>query len=100
MIRLLRHGVIAPGKVQDAMAFAHKIAGMVTKATGATCTPSVRVGGRVGDVYWTTEYKDMAALQAGSEKLLADGAFNEEIASAADLFIAGSFEDVILRDLA
>lgn len=97
MIVFTRVATIAAGKTGAAVAFAHEIAGYMKKAYKVELEVMMPVGGNPQRVAWVTRYKDLAALDAVSSKLLADKKYWEVVGKAAELFMAGSMHDSIWR---
>ena len=90
---------IAPGKTVSAIGFAHEIAGHMKATYDIDLTVLQPIGGNPQRIAWSTRYKDLAALDALSQKLLADKKYWEMVGKASDNFIAGSMHDSIWRML-
>ena len=99
MIAFNRTANIAPGKTASAIGFAHEIAGHLKAGYGVELEILMPIGGNPQRIAWSTRYKDLAALDAVSQKLLGDKQYWELVGKASDLFIAGSMHDSIWRTL-
>jgi len=93
-VRFVRTAVVAPGKGQEAAAFAGKMSGYLTDL-GMDSHWGMEVGGTYGTIVWFSDFPDMAALETSNGKLLADAGYNDLVKSAASLFNAGSGRDRI-----
>ena len=95
MIAFVRVASVKPGKTGAAMMFAKEVAAYI-KANHHIDLEILRpIGGNPQRVAWSTRYADMAAMQAFTNKLLADAKYWELVNGAADCFIAGSMYDAI-----
>ena len=99
MITFYRSADIAPGKVPNALAFAHEIARHIEKTTGQVLHVGVPIGGNPNRVGWSTSYESLAALETQQTKMLADKKYWEMVAKGADNFIAGSIRDEMWRSV-
>ena len=99
MIVFNRTANIAPGKTASAIAFAHEIAGHLKASDDLDPTVLQPVGGNPQRIAWSTRYKDLAALDALTQKLPTDKKYWELVGKASDNFIAGSMHDSIWRTL-
>jgi hypothetical protein len=91
-VRFVRTAVVAPGKGQEAAAFAGKMSEYLT-GLGMDSHWGMEVGGTYGTIVWFSDFPDMAGLEASNGKLLADAGYNDLVNSAATLFNAGSGRD-------
>ncbi len=92
-IRYFRSAVVAPGKGQEAAAFAGKVCEHLA-GLGMNVQWGMEVGGTFGTIVWFQDTPDMATVEANMGKMLADPGYNELVNSAApELFIAGSVQD-------
>jgi hypothetical protein len=97
MITFYRIGAIAPGKNADMMAFAKEIAGYFKATYGVELEVRMPIGGNPMRIGWASRYKDLAALDATTMKMLGDKKYMEMTAKGTDLFIPGSLQDSIWR---
>jgi hypothetical protein len=97
MIAFNRTASIAPGKTSAAIGFAREISAYMKEAYKLDLEVMLPVGGNPQRIAWTARYKDLAALDAVSTKILADKHYWEVIGKSADNFIAGSMRDSIWR---
>ena len=95
-IRFHRTALIAGAKDQEAAAFAAEVSEYVTETLGMPTAWGLQVGGTYGRVHWFTDYANMAELEAGLVKTIADAGFQALLAKAKDLFIEGRTEDSII----
>ena len=72
MITFVRTSKIAPGKVVEALAFAHQIAKLVEKITGLKVGVSMPVGGNPFRIAWVAAEPDLASVEANNNKLLSN----------------------------
>ena len=72
MITFVRTATIAPGKVGEALAFAHQIAKLVDKITGLKVGVSMPVSGNPFRIAWVAAEPDLASLEANTNKLLSN----------------------------
>ncbi len=99
MIAFNRTAAIAAGKTASAIGFAHEIAAYMKDAYSLQLEILLPVGGNPQRIAWSTRYKDLAALDTVSTKLLADKKYWEIVGKGTDNFIAGSMRDSIWRVL-
>lgn len=97
MISFHRTASIAQGKVASAHAFAHKISAFIKKQTGVELRISIPVGGNPNRIRWSSDYENLAALEAQQGKLFADPKYMDMVAKGAENFIPGSINDEIWR---
>jgi uncharacterized alpha/beta hydrolase family protein len=103
MVRLMRSARIKHGgKAMEALAFAKEIANYSEKKYGQikvdVCLDSF---GATGTIRWFVDYDDLATFEKVQSQVLADPEYWKLIgkAAAADLFIEGSAEDVMMRKI-
>src|SRR5437899_9309700 len=100
MVRWMRNARIKDGKFVDAITWAKEVAAFVEKKHK---TPRVDVCvdslGRVGTIHWIVDYEDLASFERVQTKLMADAEYFQRVKEgiSKDLFIEGSFEDVMMR---
>ena len=100
MVRWMRTARIKNGKFVDAITWAKEIAAFVEKKHK---TPKVDVCvdavGRMGTIRWIADYEDLSSFEKVQTKLMADAEYFQRVkeGTSKDLFIEGSFEDVMMR---
>jgi uncharacterized protein YbjT (DUF2867 family) len=99
MITLLRSASIASGKTVSAIGWAKETAAYIKDKLGIHVSVVMPVGGNPSRVAWSAQYADLAALESGFNKLLADPKYLEMITRGAENFIAGSVHDEIWRTI-
>ncbi|TWO68727.1 hypothetical protein FN976_22310 [Caenimonas sedimenti] len=99
MIHFTRTSSIAPGKMADAMTFAAEMVEYIGTAHGQKMTLMVPVGGNPHRVCWYSAYDNLGEMEKSQVKLLADPKYLALLGKAATLFIAGSANDEMWRDL-
>ncbi len=99
MIAFVRVAGVKPGKTGAAMAFAREVTKYIKANHNIDLEILRPVGGNPQRVAWSTRYADMAAMEAFTNKLLADAQYWELVNGAADCFIAGSMHDGIWQTL-
>jgi hypothetical protein len=99
MITFVRTATIAPGKVGEALAFAHQIANLVEKITGLKVGVSMPVGGNPFRVAWVAAQPDLAAVEANNSKLLSNPEYMKLTEGSASLFLPGSAHDEMWRSV-
>jgi hypothetical protein len=95
MISFVRVAGVAPGKTAAAIEFAHEVAAYMKSAYGVDLEVLRPVGGNPQRIAWSARYKDLAALEAVSQKSLVDKKYWKIVGKAADTFVAGSMHDTI-----
>jgi len=99
MITFVRTATIAPGKVADALAFAHQIAKLVEKITGLKVAVTMPIGGNPFRIAWVAAQPDLAAVEANNNKLLSDPEYMKLSEGSASLFLPGSAHDEMWRSV-
>jgi hypothetical protein len=99
MIAFNRTASIAAGKTASAIGFAHEIAAYMKEAYKIELEILLPIGGNPQRIAWSTRYKDLAAFDAVSSKLLSDKHYWEMVGKATDNFIPGSTRDTIWRTI-
>jgi hypothetical protein len=99
MITYVRTASIAPGKVVEAMAFAHEIAKMVEKITGVKVGVNVPIGGNPFRIAWVAAEPDLASVEATWAKLMASADYMKMAEGSADYFLPGSAHDEMWRSV-
>jgi hypothetical protein len=97
MITFVRTATIAPGKLAEAMGFAHEIAKLVEKITGLKVGVAVPVGGNPFRIAWVAAEPDLAAVESNTGKLLGNPEYMKLVESGASLFLPGSIHDELWR---
>jgi hypothetical protein len=99
MIMFVRTSKIAPGKVVEALAFAHQIAKLVEKITGLKVGVSMPVGGNPFRIAWVAAEPDLASVEANNNKLLSNHEYMKLVEGSASLFLPGSAHDEMWRSV-
>jgi hypothetical protein len=99
MITFYRSASIASGKVPSALGFAKEISAYVKDKVGVDVGIAVPVGGNPNRIGWAARYDNLAAMEAATDKLMADPKYLELVSKGADNFIAGSVHDEIWRTI-
>jgi hypothetical protein len=99
MITFVRTATIAPGKVVEALTFAHQIAKLVEKITGLKVGVSMPIGGNPFRIAWVAAQPDLAAVEANNNKLLSDPEYMKLSEGSASLFLPGSAHDEMWRSV-
>jgi hypothetical protein len=97
MITFVRTATIAPGKLGEAMGFAHQVGQLVEKITGLKVGVATPVGGNPFRIAWVTAQPDLAAVEANNGKLLGDAEYMKLVETGAQLFLPGSVHDEMWR---
>ena len=99
MIAFVRTSSVATGKFGAAMAFAKEISAYIKSHFGTELTVLTPIGGNPWRIAWSVRYQDLAALQATTNKMMADKGFLELINKNADCFLAGATHDAIWQEV-
>jgi hypothetical protein len=99
MITFVRTATIAPGKVAEALAFAHQIAKLVEKITGLKVGVSMPIAGNPFRIAWVAAEPDLASVEATTSKLLSDPEYMKLSEGSASLFLPGSAHDELWRSV-
>jgi hypothetical protein len=99
MITFVRTATIAPGKVAEALAFAHQIAKLVEKISGLKVGVSMPVSGNPFRIAWVAAEPDLASVEANTNKLLSNPEYMKLSESGASLFLPGSAHDEMWRSV-
>jgi ABC-type sugar transport system substrate-binding protein len=97
MITFVRTATIAPGKVAEALAFAHQVAKLVEKITDLKVGVSMPVSGNPFRIAWVAAEPDLASVEANTNKLMGDAQYMQLVESSASLFLPGSVHDEMWR---
>ena len=97
MIKFTRIGAIAPGKAAAVAVFAQKVVDFYRTQYDHKVEVMRPIGGNPNRIAWVATYPDLAAFDALTTRSQGDPKYLELIASAADLFIAGSVHDELWR---
>jgi hypothetical protein len=95
----MRTAAIAPGKWDDALAFANQIAKYVKEKYGRTVEVLMPVGGDPARIAWLSNYESLAQFEAATAKLLADPDYMGMVAKNIAAFLPGSINDDIWRTI-
>ena len=99
MIRFIRIGSVAPGKLGDALAFAKQITEYIGKNYGQKLEVMMPIGGNPNRIAWRTEYANLAALEEFMTKTTSDPKYAELVKGGGMNFVAGSLNDSIWKTL-
>ncbi len=94
-VRFHRMADIAPGRREEAIAFAAEVSAYVTENWGTKVTWGVEVGGRLGRIHWFSDHESMAEVEANLAKSMADDKYVAIIDKAEGLFLP-EVEDTII----
>ena len=98
MIRLQRTMKVKRGK--HAMTWARELFDYMTTTHGKPTIHLFRSRfGSVSTLYWTIDFKDLAALETWQRKLGADAGYLQLAKNSLDLIIEGTVEDTILESV-
>ena len=86
---------VAPGKGQEAMAFAAEVSDYVSERW-VNVSWGFEVGGQVGRVHWFATYDDMAQFEKTTGESLADPGYTEIMQKSIGLFLPGSGQDTMV----
>lgn len=93
MITFVRTASIASGKAGEAVTFAHEVAKLSEKITGAKVGVSMPMAGNPWRIAWTAAYPDAGAMEVAGTKLLSDPEYTKLLQSAAPYFQPGTTYD-------
>ena len=99
MITFVRTASIAPGKVVDAVRFAHTVAELLKSKFGAQMGVSMPIGGNPNRIAWVSTFASLAELEEGFQKFASDPEYLNLVASGAANFLPGSVHDEIWRSI-
>lgn len=99
MITFVRTASIAPGKIAEAMAFAHTVAKLIKEKFGADLRISVPIGGNPNRIAFVATYPSLSEFEAVMVKLVADADYMKMLATNASSFLPGSVFDEIWRSV-
>jgi len=99
MITMIRVAVIAPGKIGDALTFAHEISQYVKEKYGMTIEVLMPIGGNPSRIGWRIGYESMAQFESLMATFLADADYQKMIAKNSATFLPGSIHDEIWRSI-
>ena len=96
MIRWVRKGTIARGKIQEAIQWA-KETREYTKTKfegGADVKIYMETLGDWGVICWMVDFENLATLELSGQALDADQGYQERLKAATDLFLQGTVDKV------
>ena len=100
MVRWMASMRVKAGKSMKAMGYAKEMVEFAKKFKGA---PPVHVyGDSFGDIptlRWFADYRDLATFETVSTQVLADEAYHKKIEQNVDLFVEGSTQSVVMREI-
>jgi hypothetical protein len=99
MITVTRTATIAPGKLGDAMTFAHQVAKLIKDRHGTALEVLMPIGGNPSRVAWHARYDSVAQWEALNGKLLSDKEYMDLISKQTATFVPGSLNDEIWRSI-
>ena len=98
MITFIRTSSIAPGKVVEALTFAHQIAALVEKITGVKIGVTMPIGsGNPFRIAWVAMEADLGAFEATTAKVTSNSEYMKLVESSASYFLPGSAHDELWR---
>ncbi len=99
MIMFFRSAKIAPGRANDAVAFAHRVNKYLDEKYGGKGAVALPIGGNPSRVGWSRQFANLAEFDTLTTKLLTDADYNKMVAEVSNFFIAGSLHDEIWRTI-
>jgi hypothetical protein len=97
MIRWTRSARTVPGKNLQTMQWGKEIAEFVNKKYKIQVSVYMDYFGELGTIRWFCDYADLAALEKVGNQLLADQEYLQKVSKGAELLIAGSVFDTVMR---
>jgi hypothetical protein len=98
MITFVRTASIAPGKVVEALTFAHQVAALTEKITGVKIGVTMLVGGgNPFRIAWVGMEVDLGAFEATMVKMTSNSEYMKLVESSASFFLPGSAHDELWR---
>lgn len=97
MISFMRTASIAPGKITDAISFAHAISKYIADQYGVTFRVFLPIGGNPNRIAWQMQFAALADWDALVVKLLSDAEYAKIIASNSQTLLPGSVHDEFWR---
>ncbi len=99
MITISRTATIAPGKMGEAMAFAHQVSKLIKEKHGVTLEVLMPIGGNPSRIAWQSRYDSVAQWENLTGRLLADKDYMEMVGKQSGTFLPGSLHDEIWRTI-
>ncbi len=99
MITFVRTASIAPGKVGEAIGFAHQSAEFLKAKYGVETGVSMPIGGNPFRIAWVSMHASLAAFEERSSKMMSDPEYLALVATAAGIFLPGSAHDELWRGI-
>jgi len=99
MITIIRSASIAPGKIGDAIAFAHKITKYLQDTHDMKLDILMPIGGNPNRIAWLGHYENLAQWEGLLSKLMTDTDYVTAVASNSASFLPGSVHDDIWRSI-
>jgi hypothetical protein len=99
MITFVRTAAIAPGKVAEAVGFAHQVAKHVEKITGLKIGVSMPIGGNPFRIAWVAAEPNLGSVETNNNKLMSDPEYMKLVESSASYFLPGSAHDEMWQSL-
>ncbi len=99
MITFVRTASIAPGKVGEAIGFAHQSAEFLKAKHGVEIGVSMPIGGNPFRIAWVSMHASLAAFEERLDKISSDPEYLALVASAAAFFLPGSVHDELWRGI-
>ena len=101
MVRFVRTIRVKGGRMMEAISWAKEMAAHVQKKYGVEKVQVyMQSFGDISSIHWTAEYADLAALEKTQLQILADpDYFKRIVAAMPDLFVDGSVNDLVLREV-
>lgn len=98
MYRVVASARAKNGRIPDAIPAAKAIAEYVGKQ-GIKLDVYLQQFGAAGRIVWTSEYKDLAAVESMQSRLMADQGYWAVVNKASETLIEGSVEFVLLQSI-
>jgi len=99
MITFYRTVVVAPGKLNSALAFAREVSGFVKSKTGKEVKIAMPIGGNPNRIGWMAQYENLAGFEEVMNKLNNDAKYQELLASAAGNWVPNTLKDELWRSI-
>jgi hypothetical protein len=97
MIYFSRTASIAPGRTDDALAFARVISKYINENYETTLEVLMPIGGNPNRITWRAHYDSLAQWEAATSRLMADKVYVELVAKQSNTFVPGSVHDDLWR---
>ena len=99
MYRAVISARIKNGKIPEAIPAAKAIADYINEKYRIKVEVFLRQFGSIGMIHWTSEYKDLDAVEKLNDQIMTDQGYWAAVNKVSEMLVEGSVESILLKSV-